>query len=52
MDPEDRDYVCTLSEESLALAKQELYEIPKDRLGAVKAFRDWIKQQNITCPMG
>jgi len=45
MDPEDKDYVCTLDEKSLEKAKKELSEDPKQRLGAVQALRAWIKAQ-------
>ena len=44
------EYVCTLSEKSLKKAKKELNEIPKERLGAVEAFREWVlSQKHITC---
>jgi len=46
MDPEDQNYVCTLDEYSLEKAKKELFEDPKQRLGAVKTLRDWIKAQS------
>jgi len=45
MDPEDKDYVCTLDEYSLEKAKRELFEDPKQRLGAVQTLRTWIKSQ-------
>jgi hypothetical protein len=45
MDPEDKDYVCTLDEYTLEKAKQELFEDPKQRLGAVQTLRKWIKSQ-------
>jgi len=45
MDPEDKDYVCTLDEYSLEKAKRELFEDPKQRLGAVKTLREWIRAQ-------
>ena len=35
------EYVCTLDEKSLEKAKKELNEDPKNRLGAVEAFRQW-----------
>lgn len=43
--PEDAGYVCTLEQKWIKKAKDELFEIPEDRLAAVQAFRDWIKQQ-------
>jgi len=45
MDPEDLDYVCTLDEYSLEKAKRELFEDPKQRLGAVQTLRAWIREQ-------
>lgn len=39
------DYVCTLDEASLKVAKHELHEDPINRLGAVDTLRQWIKQQ-------
>ena len=51
--PEDADYVCSLDEASLAKAIKELNEDPKNRLGAVETFRQWIRQQpHIHCPTG
>ena len=48
---EDADYVCTLDEATIKKAKDELNENPQDRLAAVKALRDWIKDQShIKCP--
>lgn len=41
----DAEYVCSLDEESIRLAKKELNENPTDRLAAVKAFRKWILEQ-------
>ena len=41
----DENYVCSLDENSLTKAKKELNEDPKDRLGAVKALREWIQAQ-------
>ncbi len=53
IDPEDAGYVCTLSESSLKVAREELHEDPRNRLGAVKAFREWIKQQpHLRCRTG
>jgi len=49
MDPEDKNYVCTLDEYSLEKAKRELFEDPKQRLGAVKTLRDWIRTQPHLC---
>ena len=49
----EKEYVCTLDEKSLEKAKKELNEDPKNRLGAVEAFRQWILQQpHIKCPTG
>ena len=46
-------YVCTLDEVTLSKARNELYEDPNNRQGAIEAFRDWIKQQkHIRCPTG
>ena len=53
IDPEDADYVCSLTDASIEKAQRELNEDPKERLGAVKALRDWIKQQpHLTVSMG
>ncbi len=53
IDIEDADYVCTLDAATIEKAKKELNEDPKERLLAVKAFRDWIKQQpHLTSPTG
>jgi hypothetical protein len=47
----DADYECTLTENSVKKAKEELNEDPNNRLGAVKTFREWILQQpHIKCP--
>ena len=43
--PDDTDYVCTLEQIWIKKAKDELFEIPEDRLAAVQAFRDWIIHQ-------
>ena len=49
----DEQYVCTLTEASLEKATKELFEDPKERIGAVNTFRTWILQQShITCPTG
>ena len=48
---EDSGYVCPLEPEFVKKAKDELNENPQDRLAAVKALRDWIKEQpHIKCP--
>ena len=53
IDEEDRDYVCTLDEASLAKARRELGEDPRERLGAVKSLRAWIKRQpHLKCSTG
>ncbi len=44
-DPEDAGYVCTLTPQSLEKAIRELYEDPKQRLGAVQTLRKWIREQ-------
>ena len=41
----DEDYVCSLDEASLKKAREELNEIPQDRLAAVKALREWVLSQ-------
>ncbi|CAD5126692.1 DgyrCDS14761 [Dimorphilus gyrociliatus] len=38
-------YICTLEEKYIKKAKDELNEIPSDRLSAVQALRDWINEQ-------
>ena len=49
----DADYVCSLDEKSIKKAKEELGEDPKERLGAVQSFREWILQQkHIKCDTG
>ena len=49
----DAEYVCTLDEASLQKAREELYEDPSNRLGAVTTFREWIQQQkHIHSPTG
>ena len=53
MDPEDADYVCTLTDASLEKARRELHEDPKQRLGAVQTLRNWIKEQkHFKCRQG
>ena len=39
------EYVCTLDEASLQVAKTELHEDPKNREGAIQTLRQWIDQQ-------
>ncbi|CAD5112641.1 DgyrCDS1855 [Dimorphilus gyrociliatus] len=39
------DYVCTLEDKYIKKAKDELNEIPSDRLSAVKALREWVNEQ-------
>ena len=47
------DYVCTLTEDSLKKAKDELHEDPKERLSCVSTFKDWIvAQPHIKCGGG
>ncbi len=49
----DAHYVCSLDPASVKKAQQELNEDPKNRLGAVQTFREWILQQkHIKCPTG
>ncbi|KAK3598429.1 hypothetical protein CHS0354_016427 [Potamilus streckersoni] len=38
-------YQCTLDKASIDKAREELNEIPEERLGALKTFKDWIQQQ-------
>lgn len=45
MDPEDAEYVCTLTPSSLEKAKKELNEDPQQRLSQVQTLRKWIKEQ-------
>ena len=46
-------YKCSLSKKSIKKAKKELGEDPKERDGAVQAFREWIQsQKHITCDTG
>ena len=53
VDKQDRDYVCSLDDRSLKVAKEELNEVPADRLGSVAALREWIlNQPHITCRTG
>ena len=47
------DYVCGLDKNTLAKARKELNEDPKERLGAVQTLREWILQQkHMTCNTG
>jgi len=49
----DADYVCTLTDESLKKAKDELNEAPKERMGQLQKFRELVLQQpHIKCPTG
>jgi len=49
----DADYVCTLTDKSLKKAKDELKEDPKERLGQLQKFREFVLQQpHIKCPTG
>lgn len=41
---EPDDYVCTLSEETQAIALEELHEDPKTRNQALASMREWVKQ--------
>ncbi|KAL3860412.1 hypothetical protein ACJMK2_010536 [Sinanodonta woodiana] len=38
-------YECTLDKASILKAREELHEIPEERLGALQTFKDWIQQQ-------
>ncbi|KAL4234455.1 hypothetical protein ACF0H5_006101 [Mactra antiquata] len=40
------NYTCGLDDYSLQKAYRELNEDPKERLSALRTFREWIKQQN------
>ncbi|KAI0236087.1 Clavesin-1 [Lamellibrachia satsuma] len=42
----DAEYVCRLDARSLETARVELNEDPRERLGAVKTFRQWLLQQS------
>lgn len=49
----DADFVSCLDEKTLAKAEKELFENPKERLSAVKTFREWItSQKHLTGPTG
>ena len=41
----DDEYICSLDANSLKKAKLELYEESKDRLSALRTFREWIDTQ-------
>ena len=52
-DDPDAEYVCRLDARSLETARVELNEDPRERLGAVKTFRQWLLQQShIKSPTG
>ncbi|KAK3606628.1 hypothetical protein CHS0354_000041 [Potamilus streckersoni] len=42
---ESEDYECELDEASKVKAREELNEIPEERLSAVQCFQDWINRQ-------
>lgn len=47
------EYTCTLDEKYIKKAKDELNEIPSDRLSAIEALKDWIiKQPHLTFDLG
>ena len=47
------NYQCTLSDSSIKKAKEELNEDPKERAGAVQAFREWTEREPwIRAPTG
>ncbi|KAL3275903.1 hypothetical protein HHI36_020638 [Cryptolaemus montrouzieri] len=41
---EENDYICTLSEETQRIAKEELREVEHSRKTALASMREWIKQ--------
>ena len=41
----DDEYTCTLSPQTISVAKDELNEDAKDRLASVQALRQWLLQQ-------
>ena len=43
---DNKAYACSLDESSLQKARKELHEDPKEILGVLKTFRDWIQQQH------
>ena len=38
-------YVCTLDEETQRVAREELFEDPKQRASQIQALRHWVKSQ-------
>nr|XP_053640679.1 uncharacterized protein LOC128694561 [Cherax quadricarinatus] len=47
------EYVCTLSEELLQRAKEEINEVPERRADDIEHIRDWLKHQpHITARLG
>lgn len=53
VDPEDANYTCTLTPQSLETAQRELFEDPRERLGAVSTLRGWIREQpHLSCRTG
>jgi hypothetical protein len=46
IDSEDDRYVCTLKPASVEKAARELFEDPRQRLGALQTLRQWISQQS------
>ena len=49
----DDEYTCTLDETFLKIARKELNEDPRNRLGAVKKLREWVEEQpHISYPTG
>ena len=47
----ESEYVCKLNPAAQEKAKKELNEDPKDRMDAVKFFREWIEEQpHLTFP--
>ena len=47
------EYICTLDETYLNIARKELNEDPRNRLGAVKKLREWVEgQPHISYPTG
>jgi hypothetical protein len=50
---QDENYKCMLDDQSLLKAKRELNEDPKERVGALKALREWVTQQKwLKSPLG
>ena len=49
----DSYYVCSLSEDDIEKARDELHEEPAERLGAVESLVEWIQREPwITSPTG